>query len=434
MPSTKCKLITKNIAITLSCIILSPVLIVVAIVGLTLYELVVVIQVIKNTFILAKFARKRRSYIQKDINALTVTQMLTFNQIMFVFKPMPGLDLFLSIQDGKLSIMDKNLNNLASKQIQFTFTPGEQQKFCYLIYYDKLFKSEVSECTRFVPPGYLNTPLFLNGRVFFNVFDFVFELLPSMEVRLLQQLPAFFKYHRRSKNLDLHAGQMFSINKQLYLQNNSTKLFTLNERLKCVDHKHSNTHYYQFCDKVYAITDLGIFRVSSTLQLILIQRTNRVQVVFSSGGLLVLKNTHVKWDGQQLEVLILNMLDGKMCKQIDFTLQMTLGKAGLQLNSDIILELCGPNFESEVTQYQTKWLSQNEINKFSSGFLKLILSGNINQILNESFFKNQIGFERGVQTVRSGQKRVMEAIQGIGAKIQQMISTFSYFGTENGDQ
>ncbi|CAL6052007.1 Hypothetical_protein [Hexamita inflata] len=126
-----------------------------------------------------------------------------------------------------------------------------------------------------------------------------------MDVELVAQLPFFRYYSKRFLRQDLPGGLLFTMNDKLYVHNAHEKQFEIRDnQLHCINKKHHNTYYYQFCDKVIAIKSSGIFTVASNLKLTQIAPVYRVKMLFTNGGTLVMTN-----NGDQYQTIIFNILD-----------------------------------------------------------------------------------------------------------------------------
>ncbi|CAL5980677.1 Conserved_hypothetical protein [Hexamita inflata] len=356
---------------------------------------------------------------------------------MFILKPITGIEFYLSIQDGNLCILDKDLTCIVLKQIPYQFSSKDRYEFCSFVDYVFYLMQIVHDEKYQVPLGYLNAPLLLNGRIFFNVFDFVFELTHDMQVKLLYQIPGFYKRPDIPQQVrsGFHSGQIFGLNQQLYMQNNSTKLFKLSKQnyLKCVNNKHYNTHYYQFCDAVYALNEFGLYRVQSDLSLVRIWVIENMKVVFVGGGTLVLGLTSVNG------VTVLNMLDGAVREcpwlgEAEICAQIELGPVGIQLQTQFLAEIFGAKFEECMVETVKLYREKNGIKRFSRGFANLIFGLDFQLLINEKRDKNFETLIKLTRKINLGKYRIKLILQANETKVRHMIEQFNFMMTSEDNE
>ncbi|CAL6029793.1 Hypothetical_protein [Hexamita inflata] len=375
-----CKTCFMSTLFVIVCIILSPLIVVAFCLFGIFYVTVVIITAINNLKLISKYKSNRKKLFTS--NVLVSNNPNPNQNTMFFFKP-SSMDLFFSMNSGQIQFTNTSYSNIYSKQSKYQFQPGQKEKFCATLTSKSLVSSIVNETEFQIPPSYFSNVFICKQKVFFNVLDFVFVLKDNFEIQMVSQVPNFGKYVNVSideyKKLDLTGGHMFTLNDKLYIHNNSNKLFQVRGKsLRCVNRKHFNTHYYQFCDKVYAVGQFNIFKVESNLKLVEIENVAYPRIIFAQGGVLVLIH-YYDYSNAVQKYFVLNMLDGVITtiKQDEVNLQniqnvIELGPTGWQLKNQILARLCGADFQQRMVDYfnnyQKVQLEKSKYKKMHSGW------------------------------------------------------------------
>ncbi|CAL5992089.1 Conserved_hypothetical protein [Hexamita inflata] len=418
----------KRLAFLVSCILLSPIILLIYIISCILDLIVITISSCNNHKLIKKYKSNRKQLFTSRV--LERVDAEPGVNSMFFFKP-SGLDLFISVNSGQLQIIDNNFSNISSKPSQFLFQPGQSERFCSFLIKKNRLISKVNEAAFEILPSYQSQVFICNQKVYFNVFDFIFVLTDNLELELINQIPDF-GYHlqlndkytnfEQQYKFDYIGGQMFTVNNKLYIHNNSSKLFQIEgKQLKCVNRKHFSTYYFQFCDKIYAIGKDMIFTVENNLKLKQFDYLQFQHIIFSQGATIVLNDKQY-----YNQYYFLNMLDGVIkgmkFDQIDLRdiqKAIELGPTGWQLKNEILVQLWGADFPRRMTDYFNNYQSimlQNSLYKQNT--FRLMLS-NRKSNLNKLFFKKFTKVEDLFAIIQS---KIVEQQQLIVQSIYHVIN------------
>ncbi|CAL6015395.1 Conserved_hypothetical protein [Hexamita inflata] len=202
-----------------------------------------------------------------------------------------------------------------------------------------------------------------NSKQYILIFDFLF-ILNGLDLKLVAQIPDFAYY----KNLDINlnqSAQLFTLNNKLYVHNCANKLFEVknNNKLKCVNKKHQNYFYAQFCDKLFALRFDQIYEVKNNFQLEILKEIESSKLLFCSGAVLILVTVNYQHDYDLF--YILNMLDSQVeTRELNETYQfiaqnklmnydlLELGENGFKFKDEILDTIFGPEFKTRVSEYE----------------------------------------------------------------------------------
>ncbi|CAL6015808.1 Conserved_hypothetical protein [Hexamita inflata] len=316
-----------------------------------------------------KYNSARKKQIKTSINDTNQLQEEYFpslSQNIFLFKPCYNIDLYITVNDNKIKIINKDLVILSARQIKHQFSSGQTEKILYNVDYpkkcSKIYQANLVYSNYTVPPGYATNVCVFRNEVYFTCFEFVFRIR-NLNVELVAQLPNFGYYLKRHRKYEFLGGLLFTINDKLYVHNAYKNLFEIkNNKLRCLSRKHFETFYYQFCDKVVAITPTDIFTVSSNLKLHHVASVYRVKMLFTNGGTLLMIN-HSKNNYNQHTLMAYNMIDNIFTRVTNIFINycditasyVTLGPAGFQLKNEVLSELFGLDFSSRMIKYYEQY-------------------------------------------------------------------------------
>ncbi|CAL6014724.1 Hypothetical_protein [Hexamita inflata] len=389
----------KSTLFVIVCIILSPLIVLAFCLFGIFYVTVVIISAINNLKLISKYKSNRKKLFACKV--LVPDNPDPNPNSMFFFKP-SNMDLFFSMNSGQIQFTNTGYANIHSQQSKYQFQPGQKEKFCATLTSKSLISSLVNETEFSIPPSYFSNVFICKQKVYFNVLDFVFVLQDNFEIQMVNQVPNFGKYVNVSideyKKLDFTGGHMFTLNDKLYIHNNSSKLFQVRGKsLRCVNRKHFNMHYYQFCDKVYAVGQYNIFKVENNLKLVEIENVAYPRIVFAQGGVLVL--IHYYYNSYAVQnYYVLNMLDGVITtiKQDEVDLSdipnvIALGPAGWQLKNEILARLCGADFPQRMVDYFNNYQKVTlEKSKYKKNAFGLVFKSDLKKLVGSQFLIEQL--------------------------------------------
>ncbi|CAL6075840.1 Hypothetical_protein [Hexamita inflata] len=354
------------------------------------------------------------------------------NERMFVFKPINELDLYFSTVNGQTEIINKQQQVIKQIKTEFSFNPGEGQQFVYLIN-QKTLKSEI-HFTKYNTPGeQFSNVHFCYGKTYFNVLDTIFAVKSDLNIEIVNQLPKYGQHYRGFQKLNHQGGNMFTMNDKLYVHNNSKKLYQLkaNHKLKCVSSNHKNTFYYQFCDKVYALTIHDVYLVKDNLSLVHIKKMYNIKVIMALNGVLVLKFDYIQL---QDFYYVLNMLTADIVQisksKYNFETQqlrsmLCLGPLGMQLNNIIFKQIFG--YDSiRLETYYKNYTSQHYICQ-RHDFLRQFYN-NLNIVVQNNYVELNSCYNSKYNYIITKKYQVQEQIEQIKVLHDEMITKFCYSG------
>ncbi|CAL5999176.1 Conserved_hypothetical protein [Hexamita inflata] len=416
------------------CIILSPLIVLAFCLFGIFYVIVVIITAINNFKLISKYKSNRKKLF---VGKVLVPDNPDPNQnSMFFFKP-SSMDLFFSMNSGQIQLTNTSYADIHSQQSKYQFQPGQKEKFCATLTSKSLVSSLVNETEFQIPPSYFSNVFICKQKVYFNVLDFVFVLKDNFEIQMVNQVPNFGRHVNKSidtyKKLDLTGGHMFTLNDKLYIHNNSNKLFQVRwKSLRCVNRKHFNTHYYQFCDKVYAVGQFNIFKVESNLKLVEIENVAYPRIIFAQGGVLVLIH-YYDYSNAVQNYFVLNMLDGVISsvKPYEVNLQniqnvIELGPTGWQLKNEILARLCGADFQQRMVDYFNNYQKvQLKKSKYKKNAFGLVFKSDLKKLVSSQFQKVQDKFTLIQKKIVEQQQSIINTTKNVMSLQNQLLSGYS---------
>ncbi|CAL6052059.1 Conserved_hypothetical protein [Hexamita inflata] len=361
--------------------------------------------------------RKKQINTVKDVDQQKQDFCPSLSQNIFLFKPCNNIDWYITVHDNEIKIINKDLVILCTRQIRYQFSSGQTENILYKLDYPKIFKANLVYSNYAVPPGYVTNVCIYHNKVYFTCFEFVFRIRNS-NVELVAQLPNFGYYLKKHQKYDFPGGLLFTINDKLYVHNVYRNLFEIqNNMLKSVSRKHFETFYYQFCDKVVAITPTDIFTVSSDLKLTHVVSVYRVKVLFTNGGTLLMINNSRNNQNEHI-LMAYNMLDNTLTKVTNILINqhnlanyVILGPTGFQLKNEVLSELYGPDFPSRMISYYEEFSSKN---KLSSEYKQMIFNSDLNKIF-------EIWFQRVDSHLYVAKQRMISGCNKVNAAVGTLI-------------
>ncbi|CAL6016471.1 Hypothetical_protein [Hexamita inflata] len=259
-----------------------------------------------------------------DNKKIILGQIQQVSDMMFAFKPIPDMDIYVALISGNMVWLNNELRVINYKPLQYSFCVGQDELFIYSVSH-KFYKRYVSPMSYYVPIGYLNTICRFQGQIYLVVLDFIF-IITQTGLELVCQIPDYGILHKNSSCLYTQT-QIFSFNHKLYVYNNSTTLFELrNKSLKRVS-KVYNAIYLQFCEKLFLLNVDKLYKINSDFSLQFFVQIEFSRVLFSSSAVIVLAtcdhelNEHI--------VYVLNLLDEKI---LTFPRSNEFNKINAELN------------------------------------------------------------------------------------------------------
>ncbi|CAL5999210.1 Conserved_hypothetical protein [Hexamita inflata] len=344
---------------------------------------------------------------------------------MFIFKPINTLDLYFSINNGNVEMIDRNYNNLYKHPIKFKFTPRQAESFCFCIQHYSLYKGAISDTSYQVPPTQFTSIRYCKNKIYFSVLDHLFVINEDFSVDLVQYIKEFGKGSSGVyTTIDYGGGQMFTMNNKLYVHNQSSKLFELkrNNQLKCINNKLRNKFYCQFCDMVYAVDNSGVFLVNHELQLICIYQLCNIKILFAQGCILIAV------DSSEQIFYVLNMLDAKVIvvKQDEINLvqyQVELGPTGTQLKNEILIKLFGFEFPYRMTTYYDNFHNNNML-MCQNQFIKQFFSKNMSLVTQIQWNQTLTHFNNLQSQVKDFTSRISKQVSNLLMQLKVSSSIF----------
>ncbi|CAL6074676.1 Hypothetical_protein [Hexamita inflata] len=222
-----------NIFMTLFIIVSSPVWLPLGAIYLGIF---VPIQKLSNSFKLKQFQRLRRKQLFSTQNIQLNNEPQVNDelqdQLIFKFKPVHYIDVEMQITQTQIQLISNNII-LYSQPVPYDFQSKYFNIFCddindsrYFSMYAKYIERELQ-----LPRPQFNQPVVCYGKIFLNIFDFIFTI-EDFNLKYYAQMP---KYTIGATYNNLYR-YMFKINGKLYCHNKSDKFYEIKPsgRLKCV--------------------------------------------------------------------------------------------------------------------------------------------------------------------------------------------------------
>ncbi|CAL6014696.1 Conserved_hypothetical protein [Hexamita inflata] len=434
----KCKRIGKKIMVLAILIGLSPIIIVVGSVALMFKAIVTPIQVILNNKLLKQYnsARKNKQLVTNQLpkqNEDNYQQRI--EQLMCVFKPVKSLDLFFSINNGNIEILNKDLDCLYQQPIKYKFSPGQVESYCYSLEQKQIFKAKINEITYQVPQ-HINLCI-CREIIYFSVLDLIFTISDNFDVQLVLQIPDYGRNRTGEQIQVLKGNQLMSLQNKLYISNNTQKLYeiTKNNKLRCLTRKNKEFFYPHFCDQVYAVNQYCVYKYTNDLQHQRIFEIQNFNIVFSLGGTLVLSSNEQHTDDNQNCFYILNMLDAKVVatRQNEINLskamipyQLELGPTGIQLKEEILIKLFGADFPVRMYNYYWNYLNAQLGTKLQNKFYKFLFDSKTDILVSQKFTSINRQFNQLKNNISQQTLQITNKLNGIAQKCNQFINKINY--------
>ncbi|CAL5988468.1 Hypothetical_protein [Hexamita inflata] len=198
------------------------------------------IQFLLNSCRIKQFQRQRRKQLLSAQNVLInnnpqVNDQLQ-DQLIFKFKPIHYIDIEMQITQTQIQLASNNII-LYSQPVPFDLQSKYFNVFCNYIDDSRFMQAKVVGKELQLPRAQFNPPVVCYGKIFLNIFDFIF----TIEDFNLKYFAQISKYALGSINNDC-GKQLFKINSKLYCHNKSGQFFEIKPsgRLKCVKLKFVN--------------------------------------------------------------------------------------------------------------------------------------------------------------------------------------------------
>ncbi|CAL6044451.1 Hypothetical_protein [Hexamita inflata] len=418
----------KKTAFVLCCIVLSPLILLVGLfLGLILL-VIVPIQTIQNEIQLKKHQKNRLNYFNFKEN-------VGENKRMFVFKLIQGINMYFSIVNGQIELIDNKQQIISKLKTKYSFNPGEEQPFALSVHQKNVFKSEISETYYQIPEEQFTNMHYCHGKTYFTVLDMIFVVTNDLNIEIVNQLPNYGQYYGLFQKLSHQGGNMFTINKKLYVHNNSTRLYQIkaNNKLKCISRKHKNTFYYQFCDKVYAITMHDVYMVKNNLKLIRIKEMYNIKIVMALNGVVIMKS---HYNEAQDFYCVLNMLTAEIVQinkhDQNFEDQvrnvLTFGPLGMQLNNRIYNLVFGHDSQQLETYYINYINSNSMSHKHAS---KYLFQNGLNMLVSNNYKQLNKYYDSQLEYIMVVKYKIEATLHQIRILNEEMVSKFLYISAES---
>ncbi|CAL6117003.1 Hypothetical_protein [Hexamita inflata] len=266
---------------------------------------------------------------------------------------------------------------LYSQNVPFDFQSKQFNNFCYSIYDLHFMQADVTEKQLIFPKSEFSQPCVCYGKIFLNIYDFIFTI-EDFQLKFVTQLPKYsFKINQHELNYTQfvnQGSQMFSINNKLYCHNKSSQLFEIKPdgKLKCVNRQHYNISYYQYGNQVYATDQYQIYVihvVMSNLQLHPIFQLGHGLVQLVYPGILVFYSSLYKGS-----YVVLNMQTQQIvvtaAKDFHFNVNNSLSRDNTVTNFPLQFKLNASklvlNNKHELKTIKLRQIQQLIYNKFES--------------------------------------------------------------------
>ncbi|CAL6107104.1 Hypothetical_protein [Hexamita inflata] len=374
-------------------------------------------------------------HIKNDIRVFAEQYLIQVEKLMFVFKPVHYLDLYIGVLNSHLYVFNKQLVCLKVCRINYNFEQWLQDEFYSSIFFSNLYKPNVHNRKVTLNDTFQTNVIAFQGKHYFTVFDFLF-CYDGFTVSHVAQIPRYQYFFRCRKSqipkhigeprkhldiMDFPSGTMFTINNKLYVHNHSKQLYELRRnKFKCVNRDHMFKSYYQFCDKVYCVDFNHLYVVQNNLKLKVLSEFSEPRILVNHCGILII-TCHLNYQFR-VEYLALNMLDGVVTQISDMTTyfeknmfltdNLELGNAGLQLSEEMTAEVYGPKYSSRVQQYNCDY--QSKTGQYQ-----------VKNILDVANIDSQQQFSRIIDRFQSLQHRILNQCDALNNNVQTLAHHLS---------
>ncbi|CAL6024202.1 Conserved_hypothetical protein [Hexamita inflata] len=325
---------------------------------------------------------------------------IQIKKLMNAFRPYPNIDIYISICNKQLSLINSTGFIIGKSQINYDLYPG---------YKNPQYNSG-KQC---INEGYLYKPVICKGKIYIQVFERVYSI-KNCALQLEATIPDFNMYAGRYV-VDANYCSLFVIDDDLYALNFNERVYVLNnDKFKFVKHMHGQAH--QFYNKVYLVRPFLnlIQQIGSNLQPVHNFELNAgISQQFIFGEILAVvtqKPVQAYSKTMITELHVINIFDNSH-KVIEFSKQyqklgdqLVLGSVGLQLKDEILNTLYqGTDKYSVQIQREYQQFINRQINTFPQ------YSHEVNKVLNlfQSNFPNLL-LQQYNQQKNMQQRRVVQ--------------------------
>ncbi|CAL6040819.1 Conserved_hypothetical protein [Hexamita inflata] len=324
--------------------------------------------------------------LQTKINLKkTETKLAYHMQLMNVFKPFPDVNLFISVENNKIQVLNEKCEILDHIDVDFDLYFGYKNP-----------KYNNGKMVIFSSQMY--SPVMCKGELYIQYFEKLVKV-KNRKLEPVTQIPninlAYF---------DSYFSRMYCQNDQLYLSNlyGSTYVLENNNFEQC---NNNGERYYQFCSKTF------MWSYSRKCVYVLNQENEReicnigdcTFYSFSQGGTLVMHSRDCE------NVFVINMINLTFIElqndsrfHVDnIKSHLELGTSGLQLKSAILTELFGDGFKVLLEKTYKEYITaQSKFEQFIE--MKKLFKMNIFMNANQNAFQNRIwNYEQKLELVQT---------------------------------
>ncbi|CAL6040787.1 Conserved_hypothetical protein [Hexamita inflata] len=342
--------------------------------------------------------------LQTKVNSKkTETKLAYHMQLMNVFKPFPDLNLFISVENNKIQILNEKCEILDSIDVDFDLYFGYKNP-----------KYNNGKMVIFSSQMY--TPIMCQGELYIQYFEKLVKI-KNRKLEIVTEIPNI-----NLSYFDSFFARIYCQNDQLYASN----LYGSTYVLQYNNFEHLNNtgeRYYQFCSKtfmwsyarqcIYVIQNLEEKYVCKI-------REDCTFYSFSQGGTLILHSSACK------NVLIINLIDetyvelqnDKRFHVDNIKSHLELGVSGLQLKNAILTELFGNNFVNLLEKTYNEYITAQS--KFEQ-FVEIKKLFQIDVLMNA----NQNAFQNKIQNQEQKFKLVKSQIKQQIVKVDKNITEYA---------
>ncbi|CAL5999304.1 Hypothetical_protein [Hexamita inflata] len=351
---------------------------------------------------------------------------------MFIFKPINGIELYYSVVNGQIELINKQEQVISNIKTKYSFNPGEEQSFPYFVHQKKVFQSEISNTDYKIPEEQFTNVHFCNGKTYFNVLDMIFVVKKDLSIQVVSQLPNYGLHYGGFQKLSHQGGNMFTMNNKLYVHNNSKKLYQVkaNHKLKCIRSNHKNIFYYQFCDKVYAITMHDIYLVMNNLKFVRIKELYNIKVIMALNGIIIIKSDCIAeqdyyyvMNMQTAEIIQIQKRDQNFEALYRFRSIFSLGSLGKQLNDIIFQQIFGYD-SKKLEKYYSDYIRQ--YGQCQRPVFAYLFNNDLNMLVNYGYEQLNILYNLKQEMKNVLKQRLEKVLFSIRSLNVEMTTKFLY--------
>ncbi|CAL6035293.1 Hypothetical_protein [Hexamita inflata] len=440
----KCSQTSKQKAFKALCVIFSPLLIVCIPVVFIFYLLLIIpLKSISSKIFQGKYYRSRLARALQQKQELKIKQHQICD-IMFPFKPFPSIDVYISVASGYLILTNSELVCMCRQRLKYCFSPGQTEQFCYYLSFEK-YKYVVQETSLTLQPGWTQNICTYNNKQYIVIFDFIF-ILSNFDLLLVAKIPDYGLCKSQPTNLNFSA-QIFTFNNNLYVHNNSSKLFQVTQnKFKCVNTNQNNVFYAQFCDLVFVFQFNKIQKLKCIFELELVQDIRSSRLLFCSGAIAILV-VHCEWQRKCESLYIVNMLDGCVIPWLDtdhlfvkvddnvYNEQINqdaleLDQTGFKIKDKLIDQILGIEFRKRVSDYRNTYERNKKTFVNANKIYEFVFKAELELMLEPPFKRTISAFRLLSETIQNKLQETNKAVSGLVEVQNQMVQTYNYMQEE----